>query len=252
QHLSYPIGIGPSPSRCLGHSCKKTIRNTVHCGTCEQILQSCRNSSAAASSIGFCARILWSRYSAMRPGLTIKEKALDPDCWNPPRIITSIRALEVIWRPICRHWIPFSGCITAILTGYGRAGPRCMAGRFGANYDRREKVSLDTTMLTSMHPGVFLGAAGEAQAPENLTSAIAAANVNKAIGLGAAATFRVKPPNSLNAVVQDTVTNIHRLGAEAPLPEVFLLIGDVPVPKGSISALRVFLNGKNPSLNTPL
>ena len=107
-------------------------------------------------------------------------------------------------------------------------------------------------MLTSMHPGVFLGAAGEAQAPENLTSAIAAANVNKAIGLGAAATFRVKPPNSLNAVVQDTVTNIHRLGAEAPLPEVFLLIGDVPVPKGSISALRVFLNGKNPSLNTPL
>jgi len=126
------------------------------------------------------------------------------------------------------------------------------ATRFNAVYDRLETPSA-ARFLLSKHPEAFVGSAGELTPEEatHVTEATVGATLTKPIGLGTAATFRLDPTPKLKGLVRETMGNLQATNAAAA-SELFLLVGDIPLPPESITALRIFLNTTNPTLDTSL
>ena len=117
---------------------------------------------------------------------------------------------------------------------------------FGAVYDHYETPPAKIPLVTSL-PNVTLHAFSEF-AIGNVQRWSADADPTKGVAEGNARKFKLATTKELNGVIQRAV----KPAAEARNVEVYLYIEDVPAPESGSTAMRVFLNCKNPGIETPL
>jgi tyrosinase len=117
---------------------------------------------------------------------------------------------------------------------------------FGAVYDHYETPAGGSPLVTSL-PSITLEAFNDIKA-NNFRRWAIDSDLTKGVTAGNAAQFAFEMTSGLNGAIQKAV----KPAGATRNAEVYLYIEEVPAPESGSTAMRVFLNCKNPSLATPL
>jgi tyrosinase len=131
-----------------------------------------------------------------------------------------------------------------------KAGDTLDAAKYRAIYDRYEsQVGPSLRPGTSSLRSVMLGVEGQALNAADIKQVDGGRLAGREVALGTAQQFRLPVSSEFSSLVSKHST---LLADAAPPAEAYVQIEKIPQPTVSSTALRIFLNCKNPSLETPL